>query len=118
MPLPRHFLLLLLPALIPAQQPAAGDPPSPPRSGATATPHACEAPFAARPWCNASLPLARRSELLVAEMTLPELISQMSGGMPAIPRLGVPAYHCAQQPSPPPPPPSAWALHLGPAIGP
>jgi beta-glucosidase-like glycosyl hydrolase len=55
--------------------------------------HACSPPFDTKPWCDAKLPLARRSELLVAQFTLPELISQMSGGMSAIERLGVPAYH-------------------------
>lgn len=55
--------------------------------------HACLPPFEHKPWCNSTLPLARRSELLVAEFTLGELISQMSGDMAAIPRLGVPKYH-------------------------
>ena len=61
-----------------------------PRGGGT---HACSPPFDSKPWCNRTLPLARRSELLVTQFTLEELISQMSDSMPAISRLGVPAYH-------------------------
>jgi hypothetical protein len=61
-----------------------------PRGGGT---HACSPPFDSKPWCSRTLPLARRSELLVAQFTLEELISQMSDNMPAISRLGVPAYH-------------------------
>ena len=55
--------------------------------------HGCAPPLDSKPWCDRTLPLARRSELLVSELTVPELISQMSGGMPAVARLGVPAYH-------------------------
>ena len=41
-------------------------------------------------------------ELVVAQLTVPELVANMQGDSPAIERLGIPAYHCA------PRPPALW----------
>eukprot|EP01051_Picozoa_sp_SAG22_P038407 SAG22_NODE_19678_length_272_cov_1.196532_1_plen_74_part_10 len=74
---------MMLTAGLVAALAANGGPSSP--GGGRGSVHGCDPPFGSKPWCNTQLPLARRSELLVAELTLPELISQMSDGMPAIP---------------------------------
>ncbi|XP_042433771.1 probable beta-D-xylosidase 6 [Zingiber officinale] len=54
---------------------------------------ACESPpYASFPFCNASLPVAARAASLVAALTLPEKIQQLSNTAAAVPRLGLPAY--------------------------
>jgi len=58
---------------------------------------ACDAPppppdNAYFPWFNASIPRATRLALLVANMTQAEAIAWLNDGVPAIPRLGLPAY--------------------------
>ena len=63
------------------QQPAAGPA------------HGCLPPHANESFCDTSLPAAKRAELLVAQLTVPELVGMMQGDQPAIDRLGVPAYH-------------------------
>ena len=45
------------------------------------------------PWLNTSLPIPERVDLLVAQMTLEEMIAQMMHQAPAIPRLGIPEYN-------------------------
>lgn len=45
-----------------------------------------------RPWLNPELPLERRVETLVSQMTLEEKVGQMQDRAPAIARLGVPQY--------------------------
>jgi beta-glucosidase len=45
-----------------------------------------------RPWLNPELPLDRRVETLVSQMTLEEKVGQMQDRAPAIARLGVPQY--------------------------
>jgi beta-glucosidase len=45
-----------------------------------------------RPWLNPELPLDRRVEALVSQMTLAEKVGQMQDRAPAIARLGVPQY--------------------------
>ncbi len=47
----------------------------------------------ARPWFDPSLPLEKRVDALVGQMTLEEKASQMVNQARAIPRLGVPAYN-------------------------
>ena len=105
--------MLLLPATLALA--AAAPPPSPP------LPHGCVAPHDNHPWCNASLPAAQRAALVVAQLTVPELVANMQGDSPAIERLGIPAYHCAPRPppcglllplslTPAPPPPPTWVL--------
>lgn len=44
------------------------------------------------PWFNLSIPRADRVALLVANMTETEAIAWLNDGVPAIPRLGLPAY--------------------------
>jgi beta-glucosidase len=44
-------------------------------------------------YLNASLPMERRADDLVAHMTLEEKVSQMENVSPPIPRLGIPGYH-------------------------
>ncbi len=44
------------------------------------------------PWLNPELPLDRRVEALVSQMTLEEKVGQMQDRAPAIARLGVPQY--------------------------
>ncbi|MGB9032666.1 MAG: glycoside hydrolase family 3 C-terminal domain-containing protein, partial [Acidobacteriaceae bacterium] len=45
-----------------------------------------------QPWLNTSLPIDRRVDALVSQMTLEEKVQQMRDHAPAIPRLGVPKY--------------------------
>ncbi|HEY4342190.1 MAG TPA: glycoside hydrolase family 3 C-terminal domain-containing protein [Steroidobacteraceae bacterium] len=45
-----------------------------------------------RPWLNPQLPLGRRVDALVLQMTLEEKVGQMQDHAPAIARLGVPPY--------------------------
>src|SRR5260221_14343114 len=49
-------------------------------------------PSAVFPYQNASLPIDRRVDDLIARMTLDEKVSQLINTAPAIPRLHVPAY--------------------------
>jgi hypothetical protein len=44
------------------------------------------------PWLNSSIPRAERLQLLVANMTQAEAIAWLNDGVPALPRLGLPAY--------------------------
>jgi beta-glucosidase len=46
----------------------------------------------ARSWLNPELPLDRRVEALISQMTLDEKVGQMQDRAPAIARLGVPPY--------------------------
>ena len=68
---------------------AAADPPPPPPPPL----HGCLPPHDTAPWCDATLPAARRAELLASVLTVPELVTMMQGDTPAIDRLGVPLYH-------------------------
>jgi len=47
---------------------------------------------AQQPWLNTSLPIDRRVDALLSQMTLEEKVQQMRDHAPAIPRLGVPKY--------------------------
>ncbi|WP_165234136.1 glycoside hydrolase family 3 protein [Aquisphaera insulae] len=47
----------------------------------------------AQPWRNPDLPLEQRVDDLVSRLTTEEKIAQMMMATPAIPRLGIPAYH-------------------------
>ena len=49
-------------------------------------------PSSGRPWMDTSLPLERRVDGLIGQMTLEEKVEQMRDHAPAIPRLGVPKY--------------------------
>ena len=44
-------------------------------------------------WFDPSLPFEERADLLIAQMTLEEKISQVVNQAPAIPRLGIPGYN-------------------------
>ena len=55
--------------------------------------HGCMPPHANESFCDTSLTAAKRAELVVAQLTVPELIGMMQGDQPAVERLGVPAYH-------------------------
>ncbi|TRX59971.1 glycoside hydrolase family 3 protein [Fulvivirga sp. M361] len=44
-------------------------------------------------WYNSDLPFEERADLLVAQMTLEEKVSQVVHQAPAIPRLGIPEYN-------------------------
>ena len=52
------------------QQPAAGPA------------HGCLPPHANESFCDTSLPAAKRAELLVAQLTVPELVGMMQGEQP------------------------------------
>ncbi len=47
---------------------------------------------AERPWTDTSLPIDKRVDALIGQMTLEEKVQQMRDHAPAIPRLGVPKY--------------------------
>ncbi|QEH38471.1 Xylan 1,4-beta-xylosidase precursor [Aquisphaera giovannonii] len=49
--------------------------------------------LAGQPWRNPDLPLEKRVDDLVARLTVEEKVAQMMMATPAIPRLGIPAYH-------------------------
>ena len=68
-------------------------PQAPPPPPAPAPVHGCLPPHANESFCDTSLTAAKRAELLVAQLTVPELIGMMQGDQPAVERLGVPAYH-------------------------
>ena len=42
---------------------------------------------------DTSLPATKRAELLVAMLTIDELVHMMDGDAPAVARLGIPSYH-------------------------
>ena len=65
-----------------------GPPPPPPPSK-----YGCVAGAANFSFCDVTKPAAQRALQLAQQLTVPELVQQMDGDMPAIPRLGVPAYH-------------------------
>jgi hypothetical protein len=44
-------------------------------------------------WCDSSKSPLERATALVSLLTPAELVAQMDGDMPAIDRLGIPAYH-------------------------
>ncbi|KAL6660680.1 hypothetical protein ACP70R_001715 [Stipagrostis hirtigluma subsp. patula] len=73
--------LLLLPAVLP--EVAATDPP-----------FSCgpSSPSRGYPFCDRSLPAARRAADLVSRLTAAEKVSQLGDKAPGVPRLGVPAY--------------------------
>ena len=54
--------------------------------------YGCEAPNDHHPWCDASLPVAKRAALVAAALTPAELVAHMGGTMPAVQRLGIPQY--------------------------
>jgi beta-glucosidase len=58
-----------------------------------AAPLAASAQQNDRPWFDPGLPVSRRVDALIAQMTLEEKASQMVNQSRAIPRLGIPAYN-------------------------
>ncbi|MFZ0393957.1 MAG: glycoside hydrolase family 3 C-terminal domain-containing protein [Terracidiphilus sp.] len=61
-------------------------------SSGFAQPQSPKSADAERPWLDFSLPLDRRVDDLIGQMTLEEKVQQMRDHAPAIPRLGVPKY--------------------------
>ena len=72
----------------PAPPPA---PPTPPAANASL--YGCLPPHDKQNFCDTSLSAEKRAALVVAQLTVPELIGMMQGDQPAVERLGIPAYH-------------------------
>ena len=62
--------------------------------------HGCLPPHDGLPFCDSTLPAAKRAALLAANLTVGELVGMMQGDAPAIDRLGVPGYHYGYAPCP------------------
>ena len=55
--------------------------------------YGCLPDNSSHPWCDSSKSPLERATALVSLLTSAELVTQMDGDMPAIDRLGIPAYH-------------------------